>query len=594
MFDFRLRRKHFCRERLFCRENGSPDYGRCSVFHSIHLEKSWRASIAGFCDCLLVSLFFISLPVFSQRHVSGRLLTYDSAAVQGAFVAIGKSGFSGYLCSTKTDAQGYFWFDFTNAVTDPSGPGEVGLLESFPNPFSNSASITYYLDRKAAYTLRVFTMLGRCVRTLRSGVLAPGRYTDSWDGRDDAGSRLPYGMYMLALSTETGLRTFKLLLKPFTVAGFNESLQQNRAPMRPTAQTSTVRYFLDVIDTTGTLPRICTLRDIRLNADGDTVLSLLAFRRDRWELFRLPGTQVNKLVLHDSLLYACTESHSLLRVHIADSTVLDTLPLPADWGRAYDVMVNDTNPNILLACSYSNSDIKPNTFGSRDGGRTWYRSDSNAADTPGSKWIYKLHRLIKKGDSVLGAGGFVYMSSNFGLSWRRMDTMKGCVNNNIFFLKSHPTNKNIFWAGGTDYNWEDNALYRSLDGGNSWEWIHGFDIWGPMVINDCAFNTNNEKEAYFIDNNGLILATDNLGHSWIWPLRQRSYGFGSYRCMLNLDNYDQLFAFGDFSAGCFSDKKEWYVLTLPFPHCILYVLYYNDILYAATTNGIFRYVIHGK
>jgi hypothetical protein len=121
------------------------------MYRSIGKVANRRASIAGFFACLTVLLLCWQESAFAQRHVSGRLLTYDSAAVLGAFVAIGKSGASGYLCTTKTDGQGYFWFDITDAISDIPAPGKPGLLELYFDSLLNSSHSLFVVSDSSSF-----------------------------------------------------------------------------------------------------------------------------------------------------------------------------------------------------------------------------------------------------------------------------------------------------------------------------------------------------------------------------------------------------------------------------------------------------------
>ncbi|WP_041806294.1 FlgD immunoglobulin-like domain containing protein [Rhodothermus marinus] len=61
--------------------------------------------------------------------------------------------------------------------------------------------------------LVVYDLLGRSVRTLLEGPLAPGVHEVVWDGRNDAGVRLPAGLYLLRLEAGRQMqsRTITLL-----------------------------------------------------------------------------------------------------------------------------------------------------------------------------------------------------------------------------------------------------------------------------------------------------------------------------------------------------------------------------------------------
>jgi flagellar hook assembly protein FlgD len=58
--------------------------------------------------------------------------------------------------------------------------------------------------------LAVYDLAGRQVRVLAAGALPAGRYTFRWDGRNEAGSPVPSGMYLVRVDTD-GFRATRRL-----------------------------------------------------------------------------------------------------------------------------------------------------------------------------------------------------------------------------------------------------------------------------------------------------------------------------------------------------------------------------------------------
>jgi len=59
--------------------------------------------------------------------------------------------------------------------------------------------IVYQLPRDGVTSLKVYNLLGQEVRTLISGVCAPGSYAARWDGKDRSGRRVSSGVYLVRL-----------------------------------------------------------------------------------------------------------------------------------------------------------------------------------------------------------------------------------------------------------------------------------------------------------------------------------------------------------------------------------------------------------
>jgi hypothetical protein len=83
---------------------------------------------------------------------------------------------------------------------DPAGPPPVPLVSSLsqnrPNPFNPSTTIRYGLAEDGEVRLEIFDVRGRRVRTLVEATVSAGTHDVHWDGRDDAGTPVPSGVYL--------------------------------------------------------------------------------------------------------------------------------------------------------------------------------------------------------------------------------------------------------------------------------------------------------------------------------------------------------------------------------------------------------------
>jgi len=102
--------------------------------------------------------------------------------------------------------------DKTSAVTNGASASgmvrEYELAQNYPNPFNRSTErsrqspetkISFAIPTKQRVQLAIFDVLGRQVRLLVNSDLAPGRYEQLWDGRDDSGGPVPSGIYFYRL-----------------------------------------------------------------------------------------------------------------------------------------------------------------------------------------------------------------------------------------------------------------------------------------------------------------------------------------------------------------------------------------------------------
>ncbi len=86
------------------------------------------------------------------------------------------------------------------------------LSQNYPNPFNPTTTIEFRIAKQGQYTLTVYDVLGRRVRTLTDGIQAAGLHRVRWDGRDDAGNIVSAGIYFYTLKGENFKMTKKMLL----------------------------------------------------------------------------------------------------------------------------------------------------------------------------------------------------------------------------------------------------------------------------------------------------------------------------------------------------------------------------------------------
>jgi hypothetical protein len=79
-------------------------------------------------------------------------------------------------------------------------PTRVELAPSYPNPFTNSLTVSFGMPMAGAAKLAVFDIQGRTVRHLLDGTVKAGWTRTVWNGRSDEGVMLAPGMYVIRLS----------------------------------------------------------------------------------------------------------------------------------------------------------------------------------------------------------------------------------------------------------------------------------------------------------------------------------------------------------------------------------------------------------
>ena len=106
-------------------------------------------------------------------------------------------------------------FTITINVTDVPPvivPDKAFLGTTVPEPFVDRTQVHFGLAQAGPVTLAVYSIEGRVIRELMSGVLGAGTFDASWDGRDAAGNAVTSGRYFLKLSTGEGVLTKTMTL----------------------------------------------------------------------------------------------------------------------------------------------------------------------------------------------------------------------------------------------------------------------------------------------------------------------------------------------------------------------------------------------
>ena len=92
------------------------------------------------------------------------------------------------------------------AIETPEEVGAFSLHQNFPNPFSESTSLQFTIDKTSKVRLQVFDITGREVQMLMNRTLAPGTHSVEFHGSD-----LPSGIYIARLITPHGVMSKKMM-----------------------------------------------------------------------------------------------------------------------------------------------------------------------------------------------------------------------------------------------------------------------------------------------------------------------------------------------------------------------------------------------
>ncbi len=79
-------------------------------------------------------------------------------------------------------------------ATEPI-PTVFSCAQNYPNPFIRNTIIKYGLPKRSDVNLTIFNLAGQAVRTLVNGQESEGFKSVTWDGKNNAGTQVPQGIY---------------------------------------------------------------------------------------------------------------------------------------------------------------------------------------------------------------------------------------------------------------------------------------------------------------------------------------------------------------------------------------------------------------
>ncbi|HNL06255.1 MAG TPA: T9SS type A sorting domain-containing protein, partial [Chitinophagales bacterium] len=119
---------------------------------------------------------------------------------------------TGWYAVTVTDCSGAItegWYWVPEGTRGRTRASIIQLMRAYPNPFDAITNLQFMVNDQTRAFMAVYTPEGKLVQVLFKGYAEKSRvYEVSFDG-----SRLPVGMYLVTLITETGFaKTEKLIL----------------------------------------------------------------------------------------------------------------------------------------------------------------------------------------------------------------------------------------------------------------------------------------------------------------------------------------------------------------------------------------------
>lgn len=88
----------------------------------------------------------------------------------------------------------------------------ISVVNTYPNPFYDSASLSFSLSQNTEVELSIYNIRGQKIKSLVSESRGRGTYTDFWNGKDESDQIVPSGIYFYRFETSYMSETGRLIL----------------------------------------------------------------------------------------------------------------------------------------------------------------------------------------------------------------------------------------------------------------------------------------------------------------------------------------------------------------------------------------------
>jgi hypothetical protein len=115
----------------------------------------------------------------------------------------------------NTNRIGFGQTEIMQVSSTPGGgviPSLTFLGNAAPNPFNPSISISFNVGQAEEIDLNIYDLGGHLIKTLATQEFAAGQYSRRWDGRDNNGSLMPAGVYLVRIQSVTATDSKKITL----------------------------------------------------------------------------------------------------------------------------------------------------------------------------------------------------------------------------------------------------------------------------------------------------------------------------------------------------------------------------------------------
>ena len=128
------------------------------------------------------------------------------------------------ITSIMVDKDNVKWIGTTNGLLSfsektttqvqnyVSEPNCIQILNVYPNPFNETTTIKFNLSSSGYVNLNIYNSMGQKIRNLSSTNYPAGTYKVLWNGKNDKGSSVSSGVYIIYITQKGIVQTHRMTL----------------------------------------------------------------------------------------------------------------------------------------------------------------------------------------------------------------------------------------------------------------------------------------------------------------------------------------------------------------------------------------------
>jgi hypothetical protein len=100
----------------------------------------------------------------------------------------------------------------TPALSKAKIPETLSLMQNYPNPFNPETTIEFHLPEKSHVTLKIYSILGREVKSLVDAEKNAGIHRSVWNAKDNSNRFVGSGIYLLQMQAGEAVQSRRIIL----------------------------------------------------------------------------------------------------------------------------------------------------------------------------------------------------------------------------------------------------------------------------------------------------------------------------------------------------------------------------------------------